>query len=87
MVLDRPVLIELIRLTLNHGVYTTRAATTATDAANALSEWQPHLAILEMDLDGAHIMGLLQAKLVGGIRLPVSGLTRRGDVKTKLDAF
>jgi DNA-binding response OmpR family regulator len=87
MVLDRPVLIELIRLTLNHGVYTTRAVTTATDAANALSEWQPHLAMLDMDLDGAQIMALLGAKPVGGMRLPILGLTRRGDLKTKLAAF
>ena len=87
MVLDRPVLIELIRLTLNHGVYTTRAVTTATDAANVLSEWQPHLAMLDMDLDGAQILALLGAKHVGGIRLPVLGLTRRGDLKTKLAAF
>ena len=50
MVFDRPVLIELIRLTLNHGVYTTRAVTTAIDAANALSEWQPHLAMLDIDI-------------------------------------
>ena len=87
MVLDRPVLIELIRLTLSHGVYTTRAVTTATDAANVLSEWQPHLAMLDMDLDGAQIMALLGAKPVGGIRLPILGLTRRGDLKTKLAAF
>jgi CheY-like chemotaxis protein len=87
MVLDRPVLIELIRLTLNHGVYSTRAVTTATDAANVLSEWQPHLAMLDMDLDGAQILALLGAKHVGGMRLPVLGLTRRGDLKTKLAAF
>jgi DNA-binding response OmpR family regulator len=87
VVLDRPVLVELIKLTLNHAVYTTRAVTTATDAANALSEWQPHLAILDMDLDGAQIMALLGAKPVGGMRLPVIGLTRRGDLKTKLAAF
>ncbi len=87
VVLDRPVLIELIRLTLNHGVYTTRAVTTATHAANVLSEWQPHLALLDMDLDGAQILALLGAKPVGGMRLPVLGLTRRGDLKTKLAAF
>ena len=87
VVLDRPVLIELIRLTLNHGVYTTRAVTTAADAANALSEWQPHLGILDMDLGGAQIMALLGAKPVGGMRLPIIGLTRRGDLKTKLAAF
>ena len=40
-----------------------------------------------MDLDGAQIMALLEATAVGGTRLPVIGLTRRGDLKTKLAAF
>jgi DNA-binding response OmpR family regulator len=87
VVLDRAVLIELIKMTLNHGVYTTRTVTTASDFATALTEWQPHLAILDMDLGGTQIMALLAAKPVGGIRLPVIGLTRRGDLKTKLAAF
>jgi DNA-binding response OmpR family regulator len=87
VVLDRPVLVELIKLTLNHGVYTTRTVTTANEFATALTEWQPHLVILDMDLDGAQIMALLGAKPVGGMRLPVIGLTRRGDLKTKLGAF
>jgi DNA-binding response OmpR family regulator len=87
VVLDRPVLVELIKMTLNHGVYTTRAATLADEVAIALTEWQPHLAILDMDLDGAQIMAQLGAKPVGGMRLPVIGLTRRGDLKTKLAAF
>jgi DNA-binding response OmpR family regulator len=86
-VLDRPVIIELIKMTLNHGVYVTRTATMATEVATALAEWQPHLAIVDMDLDGVQIMALLEAKPVGGIRLPVIGLTRRGDLKTKLGAF
>jgi DNA-binding response OmpR family regulator len=87
VVLDRPMMIELIKMTLNHGVYTTRAATSATEVAAALTEWQPHLAILDMDLDGMQIMTLLGATPVGGIRLPVIGLTRRGDLKTKLASF
>ena len=87
VVLDRPMMIELIKMTLNHGVYTTRTATRATEVAAALTEWQPHLAILDMDLDGMQIMTLLGATPVGGIRLPVIGLTRRGDLKTKLAAF
>jgi DNA-binding response OmpR family regulator len=87
VVLDRAVLAELIKLTLNHGVYTTRTVTTASEFASALTDWQPHLAILDMDLDGTQIMALLGAKPVGGIRLPVIGLTRRGDLKTKLAAF
>jgi len=87
VVLDRPVFIELIKLTLNHGVYTTRTVTTTSEVATALAEWHPHLAILDMDLDGAHIMAMLGASPVGGMRLPVIGLTRRGDLKTKLAAF
>lgn len=74
-------------MTLNHGVYTTRQAATASDVRVALSDWQPHLAILDMDLEGAQIMSLLAAVPVGGVRLPVIGLTRRGDLKNKLAAF
>jgi DNA-binding response OmpR family regulator len=86
VVLDRPMLVELIRMTLNHGVYNIRRTTTASEVAPALTEWQPHLVILDMDLEGEQIMALL-AKPVGGMRLPVIGLTRRGDLKTKLAAF
>src|SRR3977135_4163761 len=52
VVLDRPVLLELIKMTLNHGVYTTRAVTSASEVGTALTEWQPHLVMLDMDLDG-----------------------------------
>jgi DNA-binding response OmpR family regulator len=87
VVLDRPILIELIKMTLNHGVYSTRVATIVNDVTTVLGEWQPHLAILDMDLDGVQIMALLGVTPVGGLRLPVIGLTRRGDLKTKLAAF
>jgi len=87
VVLDRPVLLELIKMTLNHGVYATHAVTSSNQVATALAEWQPHLVILDMDLDGARIMSLLSARPVGGVRLPAIGLTRRGDLKTKLAAF
>jgi DNA-binding response OmpR family regulator len=87
VLLDRPVLVEVMKLTLNHGVYTTRTATSAAEFTTALTAWQPHLAILDMDLDGTQIMAFLVNKPVGGIRLPVIGLTRRGDLKTKLAAF
>jgi PleD family two-component response regulator len=87
VVLDRSMLIELIKLTLNHGVYITRTATSPAEVATALTEWQPHLAILDMDLDGTQIMALLGSTPVGGMRLPVIGLIRRGDLKSKLAAF
>jgi DNA-binding response OmpR family regulator len=87
VVLDRPVLIELIKMTLYHGVYIIRAVATAAAVANTLTEWQPHLAIIDMDLDGIQIMALLGAEPEGSMRLPVIGLTRRGDLKNKLAAF
>ena len=87
LVLDRPLLVELIKMTLNHGVYAIRTATAAPDAATVLVDWQPHLAIVDMDLEGAQIVAMLQANPVGSIRLPVIGLTRRGDLKSKLEAF
>jgi DNA-binding response OmpR family regulator len=87
LVLDRPTLVELIKMTLNHGVYTIRTATLAEDVATITADWQPHLALLDMDLDGPRVMEVLGARPVGGVRLPVIGLTRRGDLKTKLAAF
>jgi DNA-binding response OmpR family regulator len=87
LVLDRTQMVELIKMTLNHGVFAVRAATLRDEVASMLTDWQPHLVLLDMDLDGARIMALLQEQPVGGVRLPVIGLTRRGDLKTKLAAF
>ena len=60
-------LAELIKLTLNHGVYTTRVRVTVRRRSRpALAEWQPHLVVLDMDLDGMQIIGLLGARTAGG---------------------
>jgi DNA-binding response OmpR family regulator len=87
LVLDRVTLIELVKLTLNHGVYTTRAVGTLTELTTTLAEWQPHLLILDMDLDGRDVLKQLGANTASQSRLPVIGLTRRGDLKAKLAAF
>ena len=46
LLLDRPTLIELVKLTFNHGVYTIRAVATPDEVESGLAEWQPHLLIL-----------------------------------------
>jgi DNA-binding response OmpR family regulator len=84
LVLERPTLAELIKLTLNHGLYTTRTVATSQQAETELTAWLPHLVVLDMDLDGTHIVKQLSAS---GGRLPIIGLTRRGDLSTKLAAF
>jgi two-component system KDP operon response regulator KdpE len=85
VILERPMLAELIKLTLNHGVYSTRAVATTDEVEAIVADWQPHLVVLDMDLDGTRIITLLSAKTGG--RMPVIGLTRRGDLKNKLAAF
>jgi two-component system KDP operon response regulator KdpE len=83
LVVDQPVLAELVKLALNHGRYSTRTTRTAAEATAALTEWRPHLAVIDMDIAGSAILdGLRQ-----GPRLPVIALTRRGDLKAKLAAF
>ena len=87
LVLERPALAELIALTLNHGAYTTRAVAIASEVETTLAKWQPHRLVLDMDLDGTQVIALLSHRTSTSTRLPVIGLTRRGDLMTKLAAF
>jgi len=88
LVLDRRTVVEMIRLTLNHGVYMCRMTSTVDAAAAVLADWQPHLVIFDADLDGQQIMQHVPARTeLGAARLPAIALTRRGDLRTKLAAF
>jgi len=87
VLLDQPLLAELVRLTLNHGVYVTKDAQNLDEALRALADWQPHLAMLDMELGGRQFLEKLGGGQGKGTRIPVLGLTRRGDLRTKLDAF
>jgi len=87
IVLDRPTMVDLIRMTLNHGVYMTRSASTPTAAAAIIDDWQPHLLIFDADLEGQLLMQHASGNAVGGGRVPAIALTRRGDLRTKLAAF
>src|SRR5215203_4371172 len=86
VMVEQPLLIEVIKLTLNHGVYVTREAQDVDEATTVLGDWYPHLAVVDMDIGGGR---LLQQMAVGdaGTRTPVLALTRRGDLRTKLAAF
>ena len=86
---DRPLVVDLIELTLNHGVFNVRAAATLAEAETILATWHPHLAVVDMDHDDSTA---LLGRLGASDRLtkratPAIGLTRRGDLKTKLRAF
>ena len=86
---DRPLVVGLIELTLNHGLFVVRAAQSLAEAETILAEWPPHLAVVDMDHDDSTaLLGRLGASntLTRSVT-PVLGLTRRGDLKTKLKAF
>jgi DNA-binding response OmpR family regulator len=87
VVLDRPIVVQLIKLTLMHGMYTTRATTIAPEIATALTDWQPHVVILDMDMDGLHLMERIAANATMLARVPVLAVTRRGDLRTNLAAL
>jgi len=87
LVTDQPLLAGVVEMALNHGTYTTRVALGAPEAADALKQWQPHLAVVDMDVNDGEIMNWLEQTQARSERIPVVALTRRGDLKTKLAAF
>jgi len=84
---NEPLVRELVRLTLNHGVFVTKDVATPADASRALAQWQPHIAIVDMDLAGTELLSRLGGDPSAGTRIPVVGLTRRADLKAMLAAF
>ncbi len=86
---DRPLVVDLIELTLNHGLFTVRAARSLQEAETILTEWHPHMAVVDMDHDDstALLHSLDTSNTMTRSMTPVLGLTRRGDLKTKLRAF
>jgi two-component system KDP operon response regulator KdpE len=87
LVIEHPVLADLVKLALNHGHYLTRVVRTVDEAATALAEWRPHLLVLDMDNAGSTILERRGESIPPVDRLPVIALTSRGDLKAKLTAF
>jgi DNA-binding response OmpR family regulator len=87
VVVDQPTLAGVVELALNHGTCTTRVAANAHEASGILTEWQPQLAVIDMDIGEAELIERLEQGRPRADRIPVIALTRRGDLKTKLEAF
>jgi DNA-binding response OmpR family regulator len=88
LLVEQPLIARMITLALDHGVCLTREAATVSTAAALLNTWQPHLAIIDMDIGGElFVQGMARTVEGGGTKTPVIALTRRGDLKTKLDAY
>ncbi len=86
---DRQLVVDLIELTLNHGLFVVRATSELAEAEAILADWHPDLTVIDMDHDDSTA---LLSRVGAANRLtrrvtPALGLTRRGDLKTKLRAF
>lgn len=75
-----------VDLTLKHGGYLHRSEATVSATRGALADWKPHLLILDIDLEAGVGISLIDAATdLGGIG--IIALTRRSDLRGKLDAF
>lgn len=84
---DQPLVVDLISLTLNHGAFVTRDVSTLDEARAVVGDWQPHVAVIDMDLGGPKSLRPLDAPAGAAGAVPILALTRRGDLKRKLEAF
>jgi len=86
LVLDDRALANTIDLTLRHGGYIRRSEETVGAARVAIAEWKPHLLLLDIDLDAGAAIQLIDDARAGG-PMGIIALTRRSDLRGKLDAF
>ena len=85
-VLGDQALANTVEFTLRHGRYVLRSTATVADARAAIAAWRPHLLLLDIDLEaGAGIQLIDDARASGPVG--VIALTRRSDLRGKLDAF
>lgn len=83
---DGDALERTVDLTLRHGAYVRRTAATVSEARAAIEEWRPHLVLVNIDLEGGLAKQLID-EVSTRERMAVIALTRRSDLRGKLDAF
>ena len=76
---------NLVVLTLQHGRYDTRRTTNPDDCRALVSEWAPHLALIDLDLFEPFI-DIVGRGLTHG-HTPIMAFTRRRDTALKLSAY
>src|SRR2546425_1346201 len=82
-----PALARFVQLTLNHGVYATKAVGGTAVASDSVALWKPHLVVVDIDRPDDDGLDLVRSREERRDRLPLIALTKRGDLKTKLAAF
>src|SRR5438105_1441610 len=86
LVVDDGPLANTINLTLRHGRYLRRVMGTVDSAKAAIADWKPHLLIVDIDTESGRGIQLIDESRNHG-PMGVIALTRRSDLRGKLDAF
>jgi two-component system, OmpR family, alkaline phosphatase synthesis response regulator PhoP len=76
---------SLVALTLQHGRYDTRRTTAPQECRDIVSEWEPHIAFIDLDLYEQFIE-IVGRGLTHG-HTPIIAFTRRRDTALKLSAY
>jgi len=75
-----------IDLTLGHGHYLRRVTETIDEATVAIADWAPQLLVVDIDLEGGRAITLIDDVRARG-PMGIIALTRRSDLRGKLDAY
>jgi two-component system, OmpR family, KDP operon response regulator KdpE len=86
LVVGDKALANTIDLTLRHGPYVRRVVATVADGKAAIEEWEPHLLLVDIDVEAGRAIQLIDDARGRG-HTGVIALTRRSDLRGKLDAF
>jgi len=86
LVVGDKALANTIDLTLQHGPYVRRNVATVADGKTAIEEWEPHLLLVDIDVEAGRAIQLIDDARARG-PIGIIALTRRSDLRGKLDAF
>ncbi len=76
---------NLVALTLQHGRYETRRATSPEQCRELVSDWAPHIAFIDLDLFDSFVEIVGQGLTHG--HTPIVAFTRRRDTALQLSAY
>jgi two-component system KDP operon response regulator KdpE len=71
---------------MRHGRYVRRVAETVDEAKAAIADWKAHLIVVDIDIESGRAMQLIDDGRAQG-PIGIIALTRRSDLRGKLDAF
>lgn len=86
IVVEEDLLANFVRVLLNHGLYEQRRSRTFAEGSEAITSWQPHLAIVQLDIDNGRGVELI-GRHTPSAQVPVIALAPRGGLSTRIEAF